>query len=79
MTVSRVINDVPTVRPDRRKRVESAIRELDYAPNLAARTLAGAAVIRIEVNRGQPVGVAVGAASIAAASGSAIAITTPGK
>ena len=47
MTVSRVINGEETVRPETRALVEAAIRELNYAPNIAARTLAGAAVIRI--------------------------------
>ncbi len=49
MTVSRVINGESSVRPDTRQRVEDAIRELNYAPNIAARTLAGAAVIRIGI------------------------------
>ena len=47
MTVSRVINGETGVRPATRRVVDAAIRELDYAPNPAARTLAGAAVIRI--------------------------------
>jgi DNA-binding LacI/PurR family transcriptional regulator len=40
MTVSRVINGTGPVRPETRARVEAAIRELDYRPNSAARTLA---------------------------------------
>jgi LacI family transcriptional regulator len=47
MTVSRVINGEDKVRPATRSIVDAAIRELNYAPNPAARTLAGAAVIRI--------------------------------
>jgi LacI family transcriptional regulator len=47
MTVSRVINGEESVRPETRALVEAAIRELNYAPNIAARTLAGASVIRI--------------------------------
>jgi LacI family transcriptional regulator len=38
-TVSRVINDTPTVAASTRERVLKAIRELDYMPNRAARTL----------------------------------------
>ena len=47
MTVSRVINGETGVRPATRRLVDAAIRELDYAPNLAARSLAGAATLRI--------------------------------
>ncbi|OKK22268.1 LacI family transcriptional regulator [Streptomyces sp. CB00455] len=38
-TVSRVLNGAPHVRPGTRERVLAAIRELDYRPNVAARTL----------------------------------------
>ncbi|WP_130492986.1 LacI family DNA-binding transcriptional regulator [Motilibacter rhizosphaerae] len=38
-TVSRVVNNSPTVAPHLRERVEQAIRELGYRPNLAARSL----------------------------------------
>lgn len=38
-TVSRVLNDHPSIRPETRKRVEDAIAVLDYKPNLAARAL----------------------------------------
>ncbi|KQN41712.1 LacI family DNA-binding transcriptional regulator [Frigoribacterium sp. Leaf44] len=38
-TVSNVINGVVFVRPDTRTRVESALAELDYVPNLSARGL----------------------------------------
>ena len=41
MTVSRVINGLPNVTDDTRRRVEHAIEQLDYRPNTAARTLAG--------------------------------------
>lgn len=40
-TVSRVLNDNPKVAPDLRLRVLEAMSELDYQPNLAARSLAG--------------------------------------
>lgn len=38
-TVSRVVNNVPTVQPEYRQRVLKAMEELGYRPNLAARTL----------------------------------------
>ncbi len=47
MTVSRVINNEANVRPATREKVEAAIAQLNYAPNPAARSLAGAAQIRI--------------------------------
>ncbi|PSJ36995.1 LacI family DNA-binding transcriptional regulator [Allosphingosinicella deserti] len=47
MTVSRVINGEKSVRPATRARVDDAIRALNFAPNPAARTLAGGSVVRI--------------------------------
>jgi len=47
MTVSRVINGETNVRPATRELVDLAIQALNYAPNLAARSLAGAARNRI--------------------------------
>lgn len=47
MTVSRVINAETNVRPETRELVNAAISELNYAPNQAARSLAGAAQIRV--------------------------------
>jgi DNA-binding LacI/PurR family transcriptional regulator len=38
-TVSNVVNDYPHVRPETRARVQSAIDELSYRPNLSARSL----------------------------------------
>ena len=38
-TVSRVLNDVPGVRPATRLRVEQAITQLRYSPSPAARAL----------------------------------------
>ncbi len=37
-TVSRVFNDDPHVRPETRGRVQAAIQELNYVPNMLART-----------------------------------------
>lgn len=39
-TVSRVVNNAPYVRPDVRAKVNAAIEELGYRPNVAARALA---------------------------------------
>ncbi|MBG6117392.1 MULTISPECIES: LacI family DNA-binding transcriptional regulator [unclassified Sphingobium] len=47
MTVSNVLNHRATVREETRARVMAAISELNYTPNLAARSLAGAATMRI--------------------------------
>ncbi len=38
-TVSRVLNDLPNVRPATRARVESAISQLRYSPSPAARAM----------------------------------------
>ncbi|TYP75487.1 LacI family DNA-binding transcriptional regulator [Paenibacillus methanolicus] len=40
VTVSRVINNAESVRPKNREKVLQAMRELDYQPNAAARSLA---------------------------------------
>ena len=47
MTVSRVINGEKSVRESTRNAINNAIAQLNYSPNLAARTLAGADQIRI--------------------------------
>ena len=47
MTVSRVINRETTVKEETRALVEQAITDLNYAPNHAARSLAGSAPFRI--------------------------------
>lgn len=47
MTVSRVINGEKNVTAKTRSLVNAAIRDLSYAPNPAARSLAGAAILRI--------------------------------
>jgi LacI family transcriptional regulator len=47
MTVSRVVNGEPGVRPETRARVEAVVAELGYVPNPAARLLAGVGQIRI--------------------------------
>lgn len=47
MTVSRVINGEGNVKELTREQVQAAIRKLNYAPNRAARSLAGGAQLRI--------------------------------
>ncbi len=54
MTVSRVINDGASVREATREAVLAAIRELNYAPNLAARTLVRSGELRIGVVYSNP-------------------------
>ncbi|MFN4136618.1 MAG: LacI family DNA-binding transcriptional regulator [Novosphingobium sp.] len=54
MTVSRVINGGTGVREETRLAVEAAIRELNYAPNRAARSLAGASQLRIALLYSNP-------------------------
>ncbi|MET0322676.1 MAG: LacI family DNA-binding transcriptional regulator, partial [Duganella sp.] len=47
MTVSRVLNGDTRVRDATRRRVADAMAALNYAPNQAARSLAGGRAIRI--------------------------------
>jgi LacI family transcriptional regulator len=46
-TVSRVLNGMDTVRPETRDLVLRAVKELQFQPNRAARTLAGQSEIRV--------------------------------
>ena len=54
MTVSRVINGTGNVRPATREVVDEAIAALRYAPNPAARSLAGAGQCRIGIIYSNP-------------------------
>lgn len=54
MTVSRVINNEKSVRDQTRAAVLDAIEKLNYKPNRAARSLAGAAQIRIALLYANP-------------------------
>ena len=49
-TVSRVLNDLPNVRPATRERVEQAIKQLRYVPSQAANA-AGAWLIVSSISR----------------------------
>ena len=54
MTVSRVINGEASVRPSTRETVKAAIAALNYAPNPAARSLAGARQLRVAMLYSNP-------------------------
>lgn len=54
MTVSRVINSEGNVRPETRERVNASVAALRYAPNQAARSLAGADTIHIGILYSNP-------------------------
>ena len=54
MTVSRVVNGGSGVREETRLAVEAAIKQLNYAPNRAARSLAGASQLRIALLYANP-------------------------
>jgi LacI family transcriptional regulator len=54
MTVSRVVNGEENVRPATREMVLAAVRELHYAPNLAAKSLASAEQPRIGLPYANP-------------------------
>ena len=54
MTVSRVINGERSVREETREAVLDAIKRLNYSPNRAARSLAGAAQMRIALLYANP-------------------------
>jgi len=54
MTVSRVINTEAGVRADTRELVSAAIRELNYIPNVAARSLVTSTEVRIGVIYSNP-------------------------
>jgi LacI family transcriptional regulator len=54
MTVSRVVNGEANVREATRQAVHAAIAELGYAPNRAARSLAGATELRIALLYSNP-------------------------
>jgi LacI family transcriptional regulator len=54
MTVSRVMNSTGNVRPETREVVDKAIAALRFAPNPAARRLAGAGQCRVGIIYGNP-------------------------
>ena len=54
MTVSRVVNHDPKVHESTREKVEKAIAEIGYVPNLAARSLAGGRQCRIGLLHANP-------------------------
>ena len=54
MTVSRVVNGEKNVREDTRAKVNDSIKAMRYSPNMAARSLATADVVRIGVLYSNP-------------------------
>jgi LacI family transcriptional regulator len=54
MTVSRVINERDGVRPSTKAKILAAIQELDYKPNVAARSLVTSGELRIGVIYSNP-------------------------
>ena len=82
MTVSRVLNDHPSVRGATRQRVLDAIDELGYRPNAAARTLAGRrsgilGVVALESTLFGPTSTLYAIERSARAAGFAVTITVP--
>ncbi|GEL95755.1 LacI family DNA-binding transcriptional regulator [Cellulomonas composti] len=61
-TVSRVLNDVPTVDAAMRRRVEAAVRETGYVPSLAARSLVTGRTHSVALIVAEPSSGATGAA-----------------
>jgi DNA-binding LacI/PurR family transcriptional regulator len=73
-TVSRVLNDFPTIRPATRARVLAAIEELGYRRNTAARTLVtrrsgSIGVITADMNHFGPASIMLGLESASRAAG----------
>src|SRR4051812_50141137 len=73
-TVSRVVNGHRSVAPDTRKRVQQAITELGYRPNLAARALVTGStrtigLVTVKINQYGPAQTMLGPESAARAAG----------
>ena len=81
ITVSRVMNGHPLVKPETRVRVQQAIDELGYRSNMAARTLAGGrsrilGVVSIEMAFFGPSRTLTGIEAAARATGHTVSIVT---
>jgi DNA-binding LacI/PurR family transcriptional regulator len=70
-TVSRVLNDHPSIRPETRARVQEVMERLQYRPNRAARALVTA--------RSQTIGILVGASTHYGPASSIAAIETAAR
>jgi DNA-binding LacI/PurR family transcriptional regulator len=79
-TVSRVINGHHSVAPDTRKRVQQAIAELGYRPNLAARALVTGStrtigLVTVKINQYGPAQTMLGLESAARAAGYSMSVS----
>ena len=79
-TVSRVINGHPNVAPHTRERVERAIAELGYRPNIAARALVTGStrtigLVTVKINQYGPAQTMVGLEKAARAAGYSLSVS----
>jgi DNA-binding LacI/PurR family transcriptional regulator len=79
-TVSRVVNGHHSVAPDTRERVQRAITELGYRPNLAARALVTGStrtigLVTVKINQYGPAQTMLGLESAARAAGYSVSIS----
>jgi DNA-binding LacI/PurR family transcriptional regulator len=79
-TVSRVINGHPNVAPHTRERVEAAIAQLGYRPNIAARALVTGStrtigLVTVKINQYGPAQTMIGLEQAARAAGYSLAVS----
>ena len=79
-TVSRVINGHPSVAPQTRERVERAIAELGYRPNIAARALVTGStrtigLVTVKINQYGPAQTMLGLEKAARAAGYSLSVS----
>ena len=79
-TVSRVINGHPSVAPQTRERVQQAIAELGYRPNLAARALVTGStrtigLVTVKINQYGPAQTMLGLENAARAAGYSLSVS----
>ena len=83
-TVSRVLNDFPSIRPETRQRVLEAITLLGYRRNTAARTLAtnrsgSIGVITADMSHFGPASTMLGIEAASRAAGYNLTLVGPGR
>lgn len=79
-TVSRVVNGHPSVAPQTRERVEQAIAELGYRPNIAARALVTGStrtigLVTVKINQYGPAQTMIGLEKAARAAGYSVSVS----
>jgi len=79
-TVSRVVNGHPSVAPHTRERVEQAIAELGYRPNIAARALVTGStttigLVTVKINQYGPAQTMIGLEKAARAAGYSVSVS----